>query len=91
MKVLHPEDVRGLGEHALRTEELETNRHMQRLAGLEAVGGYTLEGICSLLAVPLPSTEFIPGLAVGEGQRTLSWIWYTTTGEELGHGETEVC
>ena len=64
---------------------------MQRLAGLEAVGGYTLESICSLLAAPLPWTEFISGLAVGEGQWTLSWIWYTTTGEELGRGETEAC
>ena len=91
MKILHPEDIQGLGEHALRAEELETDCCMQRLAGLEAIGGYTLEGICSLLAAPLPSTEFISGLAVGEGQRTLSWIWYTTTGEELGRGETEAC
>ena len=91
MKVLHPEDVQDLGEHALRAGELETNHCMQRLAGLEAIGGYTLEDICSLLAAPLPSTEFISGLTVGEGQQMLSWIWYTTTGEELGLGETKAC
>ena len=91
LKVLHPEDVRGLGEHALRVEELETDRCMQKLAGLDASERYTLENICSLLTAPLPSTKFISGLAIGEGQRTLSWIWYSTTGEELERGETEAC
>ena len=91
LKVLHAEDIWGLDEHALRVKELDTNRCMQKLAGLEATGSYLLEGICSLLAMPLPSMEFISGLAVGEEQWTLSWIWYSTTGEELGCSETEAC
>jgi hypothetical protein len=88
LKVLHSEDVRGLGEHALRIEEQETDRRMQKLAGLE---GRALEDIHSLLAAPLLPTRFIPNLSTGEGTRTLSWIWYSTTGDELGNSEIEAC
>ncbi|KIL56756.1 hypothetical protein M378DRAFT_57844, partial [Amanita muscaria Koide BX008] len=80
LKVLRPEDVRGLGEHALRAEELETDRCMHIRAGLEGTDKWTLEDV---LASPLPPVQFIPNLAIGEGNRTLSWIWYSTTGEEL--------
>ncbi|KAF8233627.1 hypothetical protein L208DRAFT_1377204 [Tricholoma matsutake] len=33
----------------------------------------------------LPETSFNPKLAVGEGHRTLSWIWYTTTSKEVNN------
>ena len=40
----------------------------------------------------LPETTFHATLAVGEGHRTLSWIWYTTTGKEVDSGLlTEAC
>jgi len=33
----------------------------------------------------VPAATFNPYLAVGEGYRTLSWIWYSTTGDELNN------
>ena len=40
----------------------------------------------------LPETSANPNLAVGEGHRTLSWIWYTTTNKEVDNDcFTEAC
>jgi len=92
LKVLTTNDVRGLGEHALRIEEQEIDCQMQRFAGVDGSNlDWNLEDISLLLSGPVLQTEFIPNLARGEGCRTLSWIWYSTTGEELGNTETEAC
>ena len=37
----------------------------------------------NLLNQELPPTSFNPYLAVGEGHRTLSWIWYSTSNDEI--------
>ena len=40
----------------------------------------------------LPETLVNPNLEVGEGHRTLSWIWYTTTSKEVDNDRfTEAC
>jgi hypothetical protein len=33
----------------------------------------------------VPAGTFNPHLAVGEGYRTLSWIWYSMTGDEINN------
>ena len=39
----------------------------------------------------LPRTLYNPHLAVGEGHRTLSWIWYSTgTSEILGDTASQI-
>ena len=90
-RILQPEDIRGLGEHALRVEEKETDYQMQKLAGLSEGEGGSLEGVMLLLEEPLPPTQFIPNLALGEGNRTISWIWHSTGGKELENSETQAC
>lgn len=79
LRHLRPEDVRGLNEQAIVEEERQEDRRARNLAGLsdEPVLG-ELDGI-----EDLPATTATPHLAVGEGHRTLSWIWYSTTGEEF--------
>ena len=45
----------------------------------------------NLLNQVLPPTLFTPHLAVGEGHRTLSWIWYSTSNDEiLGNTSTRI-
>jgi hypothetical protein len=89
LQVLHPYDVQGLGEHALRDDEQETERQMQKLAGWEGNVNWNLDEVCSLVKEPLSQIQFIPNLARGEGRRVLSWIWYSTTGEELEKTEIQ--
>jgi len=91
LKVLRPGDIRGLGEHGLRVEEQDTDHQMQELAGLDHMVGWSLTEICNIISAPLPPTQFVPSLTCGEGCRMLSWIWYSTTGEELKNGEMEAC
>ena len=91
LKVLLPGDIRGLGEHGLRVEEQGMDCQAQELAGLDSTVRWSLTEICDMISAPLPPTQFIPSLAHGEGHRTLSWIWYSTTGEELNNRETEAC
>ena len=88
LQVLHPNDIRGLSEKALANEEQQENRQTRVMAGLS-----------SDLAVgqndnfdALPETSFDPKLAVGEGHRTLSWIWYTTTSKKVNNNRfTDAC
>lgn len=88
LQKLHRRDVRGLGEKALTEEEQQENRQTRAMAGLSpdlVVGqNYDFE--------VLPETSFNLELAVGEGRRTLSWIWYTTTNKEVNNNQfTEAC
>jgi hypothetical protein len=81
LQKLGPEDVRGLSERALIEEEKEETRRTRTMAGIVEYQA-TEEGIID----NVPAGTFDPHLAVGEGHRTLSWIWYSTTGDELNNG-----
>ncbi|KAJ7039429.1 hypothetical protein C8F04DRAFT_1255133 [Mycena alexandri] len=61
LKVLGEDDVRALNERALTAEEKAQNEHWAEL------GGAIIEGGIARAA----------GVARGEGNHTLSWIWYT--------------
>ena len=94
LKVLHSEDIRGLGERALRAEEREVDHRMQILAGVHGPGSASLTDMITAIiedSEPPPPTQFTPNLALGEGTRTLSWIWYSTTGKEFNNSDTEDC
>ena len=81
LQELHPNDIRGLSEKALTNEEQQENWQTRVMAGLspELMVGQTEN------FEALPETSFNPKLAVGEGHRTLSWIWYTTTSKEVNN------
>lgn len=92
LRVLHPEDIRGLGERVIIAEEREFEDRMKKMAGLESEDiSIAMDAAYSTAKEPLPLTEFIPQLTQGEGTRTISWIWYSTSGEELGNNQTEAC
>ena len=77
LQELHPEDVRGLSESALVNEEKEQKKRTWEMAGISTSSDD------NLLNQELPPTLFNPYLAVGEGHRTLSWIWYSTSNDEI--------
>lgn len=81
LQKLAPEDVRGLSEKALVEEEKEETRRTRTMAGMEEYHA-TEEGTID----NVPAGTFNPHLAIGEGYRTLSWIWYSTTGDEINKG-----
>jgi hypothetical protein len=80
LRVLHPEDVRGLSEKALVIEEKEQKKRTQEMAGISTSSPFDHN---NSLIQELPLTMFNPHLAVGEGHRTLSWIWYSTSNDEF--------
>ena len=82
LQVLHPEDIRGLSEKALVNEEKEERKKTQVMAGLSTVAFEDNQDL------ELPPTLFNPHLAVGEGHRTLSWIWYSTSNDEIISNKT---
>ena len=88
LQELRPEDVRGLSEKALIIEEMEQGKKTQEMAGISTAGhAFDIE----VRNQNLPLTLFNPHLAVGEGHRTLSWIWYSTgTSEILGDTTTRI-
>ncbi|KAJ7033118.1 hypothetical protein C8F04DRAFT_957903 [Mycena alexandri] len=61
LKVLGDDDVRALNERALTMEEKAQNEHWAELGGAIIEGGIARAS----------------GVATGEGNQTLSWIWYT--------------
>ncbi|KAF7373979.1 CxC2 domain-containing protein [Mycena sanguinolenta] len=66
LRVLEDEDVRALNERALTTEEAEQRKSLRTYDDVAEEGGIAAYGV----------------VALGEGHRTLSWIWYTAkTGE----------
>ena len=88
LQELRSHDVRGLGEKALAEEERQQNRRTRAMAGLcpDLPSGKKDD------FESLPETVLNPTLSVGEGQRTLSWIWYTTTNREVDSDRfTEAC
>jgi hypothetical protein len=84
LQELRPNDVRGISEKALADEEQEETRKARRMAGLDD------EHIAEEDFVNVPITTFNPHLAIGEGYRTLSWVWYSTMGKELGDGKSTI-
>ncbi|KAF4568041.1 hypothetical protein EYR36_010049 [Pleurotus pulmonarius] len=94
LRPLLPEDIRGINERTLNAEEQEEYRRTRALAGMspEAIQS-ELNGLGVTSGQEnIPTVAFGRSLALGEGRRTLSWIWYTITDEELlGAGEVHAC
>ena len=83
LQELCPEDIWGLSEKALVSEEREQRKRTQEMAGISTDGASESGADHNRLNQELPPTMFNPHLAVGEGHRTLSWIWYTTSQDEI--------
>jgi len=81
LRKLGAEDVRGLSEKALVEEEKEETRRTRTMAGMKDHQMSEED-----MTDNVPAGTFNPHLAVGEGYRTLSWIWYSTTGGEINNG-----
>jgi hypothetical protein len=77
LRELRPEDVRGLNERALNEEEKAEYRRTRLLAGLpeDPPEDEDLDNI--------PTVRVDPVLQLGEGRRTLSWLWYSVSESEL--------
>ncbi|KAJ7601666.1 hypothetical protein DFH06DRAFT_939375, partial [Mycena polygramma] len=78
LQVLQKGDVRGMNERAMNEEEKEENLRARRLAGL--ADGANAEEV-DAYGEPLDLTVLF-NLETGEGQRQLSWIWYTAPGSQ---------
>lgn len=65
LRPLLDKDVVGLNERALTREELADNERARDMGGAAEDDSVPLSGVVS----------------VGEGRRTLSWIWYTSDGD----------
>jgi hypothetical protein len=75
LAVLRHEDVRGISERTMTMEEQAEYKLTRRMAGL------TENSSDNNLNAPV--VPFDPRLALGEGRRTLSWIWYSVSDREL--------
>lgn len=71
LKVLEDSDVRALNERALTVEEAEQRKAVHDYEDVAEEGGVAAFGV----------------VALGEGRRTLSWIWYTTKSDEPTEAE----
>jgi hypothetical protein len=71
LKVLEDSDVRALNERALTAEEAEQRRAVHDYEDIAEEGGVAAFGV----------------VALGEGHRTLSWIWYTAKSDEPSETE----
>ena len=75
LAVLNPEDVRGISERTMTIEEKEEYKLTRRMAGL------TENSSDDNLNAPV--VPFDPRLALGEGRRSMSWIWYSVSDRKL--------
>ena len=83
LAVLKPEDVRGICERVMTAEEKEDECRTRQMAGVADDN--------SLTGLPnAPVIAIDPRLALGEGRRTLSWIWYSVSEKELQGSSQEV-
>ncbi|KAJ7025040.1 hypothetical protein C8F04DRAFT_968283 [Mycena alexandri] len=71
LRVLQDSDVRALNERALTEEEAAQRAGVQDYEGIQEEGGIAAFG----------------AVALGEGRRTLSWIWYTAKSTEPDEAE----
>ena len=69
-----------MSEKALVKEEKEETRQMCTMAGMKEHQVSEED-----MTDNVPAGTFNPHLAMGEGYRTLSWIWYSTTGGEINN------
>jgi len=76
LQVLKPEDIRGMNERAMTEEEKEEYKITRQMAGLTED-----EVVNELESAAVVSIN--PVLALGDGRRTLSWIWYSVSDGEL--------
>jgi hypothetical protein len=76
LAVLKPEDVRGISERALTEEDKEDNLRTRCMAGCT-----NDQDLGHVLNAPVARID--PRRELTEGRRTLSWIWYSYTEEEL--------
>jgi hypothetical protein len=83
LPVLRPEDVRGINERSMTEEEKQDGIRARQMAGLSVDG--EIEDMDGTPVVP-----FDPRLTLGEGRRTLSWIWYSVSEGEMNGGSAEV-
>jgi hypothetical protein len=83
LAVLKPEDVRGISERALTDEEKQEHQAACRMAGFSPA-----DDISDQPAPPVAAIN--PILALGEGRRKLSWIWYAVGEGELNDGSGKV-
>ena len=83
MAVLKPEDVRGISERAMMQEEQAEHQRICQMAGWTA-------DLDAEKLVSTPVVRFDPRLALGEGWRTLSWIWYSVSEQDLQGASTEM-
>lgn len=86
-QVLNREDVRGMHERGMTDEEKEEHKRTRRMAG------FTEQQIDGELdsAPNMPTVQFDPVLALGEGSRQLSWIWYSISERERQTGDVDGC
>ena len=84
MHVLQPEDIQGINERSMTNEEKEEYKTTRRMAGL------TDKEVIDKLENAPASIPFSPILALGEGRRTLSWLWYSVSDKELQGNTKEV-
>ncbi|KDQ26081.1 hypothetical protein PLEOSDRAFT_169883 [Pleurotus ostreatus PC15] len=92
LRPLLPEDIRGINERTLNAEEQEEYRHTRALAGMsaEAIQGESNGAGLTSGQENIPTVAFSRSLTLGEGRRTLSWMWYTVSDNEiLGVGEVQ--
>ncbi|KAF8148323.1 hypothetical protein K438DRAFT_1625581 [Mycena galopus ATCC 62051] len=71
LAVLEDGDVRALNERALTAEEAEQRKTIHDYEDVAEEGGVAAFGV----------------VALGEGRRTLSWIWYTARAEDSSKAE----
>ena len=83
LAVLKPDDVRGICERVMTAEEKEEQRRTRQMAGVTDDSSLT-----ELSHAPVVVID--PRLALGEGRRTLSWIWYSVSEQELQGSSKEV-
>jgi hypothetical protein len=83
LAVLKPDDVRGICERVMTAEEKEEQRCTRQMAGVADDSSLT-----ELSHAPVVAID--PRLALGEGRRALSWIWYSVSEQELQGSSKEV-
>jgi hypothetical protein len=87
---LEPGDIRGINQKA---EEAKTLKRAQQMIGVDQEDDDDDDddddGDDNYLDIPIQPLQD-PRSVLGEGHRTLSWIWYTYGEGELGESKEEV-
>lgn len=81
LQELKQQDVRGINERVMNEQEKEDYRRTHLRAGLSAEG--SVKDVEEELEEELEHATVPTIFSVGEGCRTLSWIWYTVSEDEM--------